>query len=215
VRLTACTSAAVPGVRSTLYPVGVADPSTGVVYQQVFLRDFDTQAVTQLTFDPTDKYEMWMWCAPEYANELVFFTLVNQVEIRVYRNTTQPDNTKKWTPVFSQAVTDNKHTIYSPEPFVWNGHSYIFMAQTVQPNKFRSEVWISNIDPAAPIFKRITPLDPLKTRTDPEVFITDAGPLVYYNRLQPTLTDTGRYKPCRDPSCSDGVWFANPGLPGQ
>ncbi len=114
--------------------------------------------------------------------------------------------------VYSQlAPTGNQ--IFSPEPFVYAGKSYIFMSQTVSPNKFRSQVWIANIDAAAPIFKRITPLIPLQTRTDPEVFITDNGPYIYYNVLEPGTRPNGQPKPCRDPvTCSLGVWFADPGL---
>lgn len=205
VRHVACSVPNVPGARAVLYPVTV----NGV--DQVFYRDFDTNVSQQLTFDAGIKYEVWMWCAPELNNELVFFTLVDQTELRVYRNLLQPDGTRKWTPTFSQkAPTGNQ--IFSPEPFTWNGKSFIFMAQTVKPNKFRSEIWIANIDAAAPIFKRITPTEPLRTRTDPEVFMSDSGPLIYYNKLTPTLNDRGQYKPCREPACSEGVWFANPGL---
>jgi hypothetical protein len=206
-RQTECSDPAVPGVRSIVYPVAV----DGV--DQAFMRDFDSGVVTQLTSDPGQKYEVWMWCAPEYGNELLFFTLVDQVELRVYRNLpVGPGGTKRWTAVYSQlAPTGNQ--IFSPEPFVYAGKSYIFMSQTVSPNKFRSQVWIANIDAAAPIFKRITPLIPLQTRTDPEVFITDNGPYIYYNILEPGIRPNGQPKPCRDPvTCSLGVWFADPGL---
>jgi hypothetical protein len=206
IRLTACADPSVTGARSVVYPVTINN------VQQAVMRDFDTGVVTQLTFDAGTKYEVWMWCAPEYGNELMFFTLVDQVELRVYRNLpVGPGGTKQWTPVFSQiAPTGNE--IYSPEPFVYNGKSFVFMAQTVKPNQFRSEIWIANIDAAAPIFKRITPTSPLVTRTDPEVFITDNGPYIYYNALQPTTKPNGQPKACRDPSCSLGVWFADPGL---
>ena len=42
-----------------------------------------------------------MWQAPEFGNEFVFMTLVDQVEMRVYRylpvGTT---GTKAWTPIY-------------------------------------------------------------------------------------------------------------------
>lgn len=205
VRHVACSVPNVPGTRAVLYPVTV----NGV--DQVFYRDFDSNVSRQLTDDAGVKYEVWMWCAPEYNNELLFFTLVDQVELRVYRNKLQADGTMKWTAVYSQ-MAPKGNQIFSPEPFTYNGKSYIFMAQTVKPNKFRSEIWISGISAEAPLFKRITPTEPLRTRTDPEVFITDKGPMIYYNKLTPTLNDRGQYKPCRDPSCSEGVWFADPGL---
>lgn len=205
VRSTSCSSPNVPGARSVVYPV-VIDGTAQAVY-----RDFDTGVSTQLTSDAGTKYEVWMWCPPEYPGELLFFTLVDQIELRVYRNLMGADGTKKWTPIFSQfAPTGNQ--IFSPEPFVYNGASYIFMAQSVKPNIFRSEAWIANIDAAKPIFKRITPTLPLVTRTDPEVFITDKGPMIYYNVLEPGVNGRGQPKPCREPSCSLGVWFSDPGL---
>ena len=54
---------------------------------------------------------------------------------------------------------------------------------------------------------------PLLTRTDPEVFITDNGPYIYYNVLENSTRPNGQPKACRDPeTCSLGVWFADPGL---
>jgi hypothetical protein len=205
IRLPNC-GVSVPGVRSALYGVTV----DGV--QQVTMRDFDTGVVTQLTFDAGNKYEMFMWCAPEFGNELLFMTVVDSAELRVYRNLPSGQGAgRAWTPIFSQ-FAPIEQSIASPEPFTYNGKSYIFMSQVVQPNVFRSEVWISNIDAAAPIFRRITPLEPLVSRTDPEVFITDNGPYIYFNMLKPGTRRTGGPRACRDPSCSLGVWFADPGL---
>ena len=85
------------------------------------------------------------------------------------------------------------------------------MAMSVRPNKFRSEIWISNIDAATPLFKRISDNTVLRTRTDPEVFITTKGPLIYYNRLVPD-DGSGRPRPCRNSACSDGIYRADPGL---
>lgn len=195
----------VRGARAVAYPVTV----NGV--DQIFYRNLDTGSVKQLTFDAGNKYEVWMWRAPEFGNEFVFMTLVDQIELRIYRNLpVGSDGSKKWTPIYSQmAPSGNK--IFSPEPFVWKSKSYIFMAQSVKPNKFRSEIWIANIDATNPIFRRITDNTLLRTRTDPEVFITSAGPRIYYNRLVPDYS-TGRPKSCREPSCSEGVWLADPGL---
>jgi len=207
IRQTECAASGVPGARSAVYPVSVG----GI--DQVFMRDFDSGVVSQLTADAGQKYEVWMWCAPEFGNELVFFTLVDQVELRVYRNLpVVPGGALQWRPVFSQFAPPGNQ-IFSPEPFVYDGKSFIFMSQTVQPNRFRSQVWIANIDAAAPIFRRITPLTPLQTRTDPEVFITDNGPYIYYNVLENSTRPNGQPKTCRDPvTCSLGVWFADPGL---
>ena len=194
----------VRGARAVAYPLTVGDTD------QIFYRNLDTGKVTQLTFDAGNKYEVWMWKAPEFANELIFMTLVDQLEFRVYRKLPRPsDGVKVWTPIYSQmAPSGNK--IFSPEPFTWNGKSYVFMAQSVRGNKFRSEIWIANIDAANPVFRRITDNTLLRTRTDPEVFITKSGPRIYYNRLVPDYS-SGNPRSCREPACSEGVWMADPG----
>lgn len=194
----------VRGARAVVYPLTINGTD------QAFYRDFDTGIVQQLTFDTGNKYEIWMWRAPEFGNELIFSTLIDQTQLRVYRLLPTGNNgSMQWTPIYNQPAPSG-NSMYSPEPFVWKGHSYIFMAQSVSPNKFRSEIWFSNIDSANPIFRRITDNTLLRTRTDPEVFITDAGPLIYYNRLIPDVS-TGRPKSCRSPSCSEGVYRADPG----
>jgi hypothetical protein len=194
----------VRGARAVAYPLAVNGTD------QVFYRDVDTGVAEQLTFDSGNKYEVWMWRAPEFGNELTFMTLVNDVELRVYRNLPSGNGAVPWTPIYTQFAPPGGK-LFSPEPFVFNGRSYIFMAMSVRPNKFRSEIWISNIDASAPIFKRITDNSTLRTRTDPEVFVTDKGPMIYYNRLVPDDA-SGRPRPCRHPSCSDGIYRADPGL---
>jgi hypothetical protein len=187
------------GARALTYTLDVGAVS------QAFARDLDSGVVEQLTSDPGNKAEVWMWRAPEYDNELVFMTLVDQVELRMYRKIGA-----SWTAVYVLRAPDG-NKMFSPEPFTYAGRSYILMAQSVRPNKFRSEIWIANIDPGAPLYRRITDNTVLRTRTDPEVFVTDAGPMIYYNRLIP---DDGvlRAKACRSVSCSEGVFRADPGL---
>lgn len=205
VRHVVCNDPAKPGARGIVYPI--AD-STGT--PQVFYSNFDVNVPVQLTFDAGEKYEVWMWCAPEFNNELVFYTLVDQVELRVYRYL--PDSgsdPRPWKAVLSY-MADSGHFIRSPEPFVYNGRSFIFMAHTVRG--VRSEIWIASADPANRLFRRITPTDPVVQRTDPEVFITDLGPLIYFNRLGTAVPPDGRVTLCRTPDCSHGVWFADPGL---
>lgn len=195
----------VRGARAVAYPL--LTPS-GV--EQIFYRDLDSGVVEQLTFDPGNKYEVWMWRAPEFDDELIFMTLVDQIEIRFYRRLPDVNGEMRWTVINSQMAPEG-NKMFSPEPFTWNGKSYVFMSQSVPGAKFRSEIWISNIDAAAPIFRRITDNRVLRTRTDPEVFITDNGPLIYFNRLTPEEGFNGRPKSCRKPYCSDGVWVADPG----
>jgi len=197
IRLPMCPDPTVPGIRSVIYPVVIDN------VQQVVQRDLNTGVVTQLTFDAGTKYEMYEWCAPEFNNELIFFTIVNNNELRVYRNLPDAHGNRTWTVIYDQFAPP-RNQIFEPHPVIYNGRSYINMAMQVPPNIFRSQIWISNIDASAPIFKRITPTTPLMTRTDPKWLVTRRGLLIYYNELQPG---------CRDPSCSAGFWFADPGLP--
>ncbi len=196
----------VDGARAVLYPLNV----DGV--DQVHYRDLDTGVVEQLTFDPGHKYQMFMWPAPEFGGEMVFFTLVDEIELRVYRKLPDPaTGVPRWTPIIGHKAKRGMK-LFSPEPFTWDGKSYAFMAASVRPNKFRSEIWIANLDASAPIFRRITDNSVLRTRTDPEVFVTDRGPLVYYNRLVPEDDGSGNVSSCRRIHCSEGVWRADPGL---
>jgi hypothetical protein len=207
VRHVVCSDPAEAGARGIVYPI---DDGTGT--PQVFYSNFDTNVPVQLTFDPGKKYEVWMWCAPEFGNELVFYTLVDNSELRVYRNLPDsPTDPRPWKAVLSyQAPEGNK--IWSPEPFVYSGRSFIFMSNTAPRQNIRTEVWIASADPANPLFRRITPSDPVVQRTDPEVFVTDMGPLIYYNSFTPDVLRNGRLNSCRNPDCSRGVWFADPGL---
>jgi hypothetical protein len=196
----------VRGARAVIYPRAV----DGV--NQVTYRDLDTGQVQQLTFDAGDKDPSFMWRAPEFGNEFLFLTLVDHTELRVYRNLPpQGSSTPHWTPIYS-ALAPQRFSIVSPEPFTHNGRSYVHMAMTLPQNNFSSEVWISNIDAANPIFRRITDNSLLRARGDPEVFVTNRGPLIYYNRREVTLSPRGTYKFCGGVKCSEGVYMADPGL---
>jgi hypothetical protein len=171
---------------------------------QVHYYDEDTDTATQLTFDDGAKTASWMWRAPEFGNEFVLVTMAHEA-IRVYRQLPVGDGTQKWTQInLIQPPQDDK--IFSLEPFVYAGQSYLFMAMSVPPNSFSSELWIAGVDAANPVFKRISPETPLRARGDPEVFITTQGPRIYYKRspVDPS--------PCYKVQCSEGVWMADPGL---
>ena len=107
-RFTECAAPGVPGTRSVVYPLDVG----GI--EQVFMRDYDSGAITQLTSDSGDKYEVWMWCAPEFGNDLVFSTLVDQVELRVYRKLpVGPGGALQWTPIFSQFAPPGNQDLFA------------------------------------------------------------------------------------------------------
>jgi hypothetical protein len=176
---------------------------------QVFRYWLDTQVLEQLTFDDGDKdlhSVPWMWQAPEFGNAFVLSTLVNDVELRVYR---QLDATGPWTMIYS-AASPQGGVLNSPEPFTYGGASYVFMAATVPPSNFPGTIFLSNIDASQPMFRQLTVDTPLRMRHDPEVFITNSGPYIYYNRFNPAMDPAG---PPNCTACSEGVYRAYTGLP--
>lgn len=193
------------GMRALMY----AAPVGGV--QQVFRYMLDTGVNQQLTFDAgdkdTDRTVPWMWRAPEFGNSFVLSTVVNGSELRIYRELPAASGT--WTPIYSASLPAGR-TAGSPEWFAYNGKSYVFMAVYVSPNTFPTEIWISSIEAGAPLMRRITDDSQFRVRNDPEVFITKNGPLIYYNRYDPSLDPTGTHPLCA--ACSEGVYNANPGL---
>jgi hypothetical protein len=175
--------------------------------KQVHSLDLNTQAVTQLTFDDADKNSPFMWQAPEFGNEFLMFAVAGN-NMRFYRQLPDDTGALHWTSV-REVVPPTGYLTRSPEPFTYAGRSYMYLAMTLQPNDFNSEIWVVSADPAQPVFKRITPDTPLLGRGDPEVFITSHGPRIYFNRYE-LLNGAG----CHTIACSDGLWFADPGLPG-
>lgn len=94
---------------------------------QVFLYDLDAKTLEKLTYDAGDKDLQsvpWMWQAPEFNNEYVFMTVVNNDELRVYRNV-DVNGEFQWAPVYSAAMPAGSNPA-SLEPFTYNGKSYIF-----------------------------------------------------------------------------------------
>ena len=193
-------------IRAVMY----AAPVEGT--QQVFRYLLDTKTIEQLTFDAgnkdTGRSVPWLWRAPEFGGDFVLSTVSEESELRVYR---QFAGTSAFVLIHSAALPQGSR-IGSPEWFVYNGKSYIFMAVFIGTNDYPSEVWISSIDPAAPLLRRITDTSLHRVRNDPEVFVTDNfGPLIYYNRYDPSIDPA--HPLCSD--CSEGVFRADPGLLGR
>jgi hypothetical protein len=195
----------VRGARAILFPKTV----DGV--QQVFSYDLDTQGAEQLTFDAGDKVAPWMWRAPEFGNEFVMTTVADGA-MRVYRKLPSDSGAPAWT-VVREVPPPPGGLMQSPEPFVYAGRSYMFMGMSISPNLFSSEIWIASIDPAQPVFKRISENTPLRSRGDPEFFVTNQGPRIYFSRY--LLTDGPDPGSCPTRECSEGVWVSDPGLPGS
>ncbi|MBG6078358.1 TolB-like translocation protein [Rubrivivax gelatinosus] len=199
----------VPGTRKIIFQGH--NPSDARLVDQVYTYDTDSGAVEQLTFDAVGKYGAFMWKAPEYGNEYVFFTMADfRRKILVYRKIAGTDGVKRWTVIKTITPPTKLPYFWSPEVFTHNGRSYIFTV--VSPSNqfwdksYPTHLAISGIDPLKQNFKMLTnDTTKPRVRLDPEYFITAKGPFIYYNRLVPATTEY-------PDGVNDGVWYVDTGL---
>jgi hypothetical protein len=188
------------GERGASFPMVVDGVS------QVFHYDLDTGVETQLTFDAGQKdltNRAWIWHAPEFGGARALMTVADNVELRIYR---EDPGQPAWVLVRSVRTPLNG-IINSPEYFTYNGASYVFFVATAPPVNFPSQVFLANIDPDDPLLVQLTPDVPKRMRTDPEVFIADDGPYIYFNRQ---VIDLSGHQFCL--SCNEGIFRAYTGL---
>lgn len=202
----------VPGTRDIIIAAPANADSArpdAVVHKQVFLYRTTTGVLEQLTFDPVDKLWAFMWQAPEFDGEHVFFVVVGGNRLNVYRNMPRPDGTARWRVVSSIGMPEAMPYINSPEPFVHNGRSWIFFTLSANPDLHdytaTTQLAITGIAPDTSSVRMLTSsVDPPRARKDPEHFITANGPYIYYNRYVPA-TDT-------TPQINEGVFRVDTGL---
>ncbi|GAA0770434.1 hypothetical protein LRH25_32210 [Ideonella azotifigens] len=217
----AASEAKVQGMARTPKPVSVRFTKgyAGLVYaqavngiNQVFLEHLDSGRLVQITNDDGAKDERtvpWVWRAPEYGNKLTLMSTVNGNELRFFQ---QADGDglgdSPWSPIGSVMLPEGG-TVASPEPFTYNGNSYVVLAIKSVPNDYPSAIYVAAIAPtASPRLWKVSDDSALRIRMDPEVFITGGGPVVFYNRFNPAVNPDSPY--CAD--CSEGVWRASTGL---
>lgn len=192
----------VKGTHNVVFSSKFVTPS-GEEQVQAFLYNTDTDVLEQLTFDEGKKGAIFMWQAPEFNNEFVFFVMVGRDTISTYRKINGV-----WTVVASFVAKAPLKNVFSPEPFVHNGVSYIFFTLSASPYvldlSIPTHIAISDI--YGTNFRRLTSptLDALRVRSDPEVYITSAGPQLYYNSYIPETPTS--------PAIQDGVWRVDTGL---
>jgi hypothetical protein len=197
-----CTRRWVQGANATVY---TAPCFVRAQWQQgqVYWYDNDTGQETQITFDATSKMYAFVWRAPEFGNDYVLLTLADGTTLQVYRQTTDGAGNKSWTLVNSIRSPQGLPYIWSPEPFVHNGKSYVIMQVTstsgVKDYTVPTQLAMTGIDPAVPSMRLLTNDDSVqRLRMDPEYYITSQGPFVYYNRYLPATATA--------PMIPEGVW---------
>ena len=197
----------VEGTRAIVFSSESVDPQ-GQPMSQAFRYDTQTKVLEQLTFDAGPKSQVFMWRAPEFGGNFVFFTLVNRNELRFYRKIdVNGDGNPVWTAFNSVFAPSWSANIWSPEPFVHGGKSYVTLVVSPSTAIFdlRVPTNVAMVSPRDSALKILTdPRGPKRVRSDPEVYVTQNGPYIYYNSYIP---QTGT-----SPGTQNGVWRIDPGL---
>jgi hypothetical protein len=195
----------VPGTRDiviTAPPLLPVASSSRAGFRQVFMYHTATGKMEELTSSPEDKFWAFMWRAPEFNNETLFFAMEGGSRLNIYRRSTRNG---PWLVIESIDMPADTPYMSSPEPFVFNGLSYIFFTLSAERNGrlfSPSRVAITGILPGNAMPRMLTSLNsPSRSRRDPEFFITPRGPLIYYNRYLPETVDTG--------PVSEGVYYVD------
>jgi hypothetical protein len=163
------------------------DPSGERVFRQVYLYSPNDGSLEQLTFEPESKYWAFMWQAPEYNNDYLFFVMVGSKELHIYRRMPQGGGVWAWTAINKIQMPPETPFITSPEPFVHNGKSWVFFTVSAKRDghavRSASQVAMTGILAGDTVRVLTADADLQHVRRDPEYFITANGPYLYYNRF--------------------------------
>lgn len=104
----------------------VAGVATAGLYQ-IFLYDMDTGLTEQLTDERASLSGAFMWPAPDYGGEYVFFAVRNGQEIVVYRLLPDDQGQLRWQAVLRQPMPDAAYPYaWSPEYFITEQGPFIY-----------------------------------------------------------------------------------------
>jgi hypothetical protein len=197
------------------------------VLQQEFWYDMDNPtAAYQLTFDPTTKQRGVMFLAPDFPDPVtgnatyILMTVAADMQIEVFQ---QMGTNANGSPIMTLV-----NTIYSPdpaEPYMFDPKAFVnctpqcvtyvvmglgTVAESQQTETEPNGLGVTTLNPKNPFFEVLAAANntqatgAIAQRLDPKVFITDAGPVVYYDLLN-TATATVPYN-------DQGIWMINMGL---
>jgi hypothetical protein len=141
---------------------------------QLYLIDTTNSATSNVSNDAGNKTDPNGWFAPEYAGEMLIAAVLDHEAIAVYKD----NGDVFWERIITIEIPEESllDTVASPEPFVFNGKSYLSL--TVKDNgESVSEIWIMGID--GTYKENCGDGTPLR-RMDPEVFIGSSHVFVYY-----------------------------------
>lgn len=180
---------------------------------QVHYQDLDTGVVEQLTFDAGQKDQRtvpWMWPAPEFNNEMLLATVADIGELRIYRKMVPDGQTTASWQVIRRLTLPNSAPLNSPEPFTYKNKSYVFFAAGTATPNYPTSIWLAGVDASQNLLRQLTDDSLLRMRSDPEVYVTAAGPYLYFNRFDPALG--GPADPPNCSACSEGIYRTYTGL---
>lgn len=145
--------------------------------RQAVRYDIDGGGLERLTEGPGDKDEVWMWSAPEFGGESVFITVTDGCCLDVFRRIDG-----QWQRIHRVEASSFSPwpRIFSPEPFVYQGRSYVAM-QLSRSKLDISDIWIAAIDPTAPMLRQVSDPATAKVRGEPEWLVLPGGVFVYYS----------------------------------
>ncbi len=147
--------------------------------------DVTTKAYTRIAVFSNPIDQAWVVPMPEMNNRYAAWCIEKKTdrdEIAVFMNFGN-----QWRKVDSIRIPTNRKEIFSPEPFWWNGRTYIFLVarpRAGQPASLYDQVWIVGLANDARLFREISSPVPMR-RTDPEVFYTTTEPVIYYTENRP------------------------------
>jgi hypothetical protein len=181
----------------------------GSRYQQVLLFDTVTNRDEQLTFDATEKRGAFMFPAPEFGGDMTFFTVAARKELRVYRYMDIGGGVRQWTIVKRIQAPASVPYIATPEPFIYNNRVWVYMtlseSDLTAAVSIPTHLAITGIDPDVDDFRRLTTDEsPRRLRQDPEYYIAEDGPYLYYTRAIPKTSTSS--------PINEGIFRINLGL---
>lgn len=158
---------------------------------RIQLAHYDTATHTQtvLTTDDGDKLGAYAWHAPEVGGQLLYMAAVRfegneyATEVRIYQGLEGASAATLFTTLAAREITRQEMNILSPEPFVYDGRSYISLS--LAPDEFTvTSVWVFSLpdgaggDPLPP--QRVDNPNLRVKKLDPEVYVTPYGAFIYY-----------------------------------
>lgn len=145
--------------------------------------DLDTGQTSFITSGGGQKDEIWMWSAPDFGGDRVAIDVVDGTALQVWH-----EGPAGWMLINTIAAADitSLPLIFSPEPFVVRGRSYV--AAQLGLKKFdNAQIWAIAIDPVQSLALRVSNSGIEAARGEPEWLATRNGVYVYYSEYDKPL----------------------------